>query len=439
MTEEYGFGSIPGVEGDVTKVENNYKNWEDGEYKARGIHSYVSNDKDRGLPIFVVQGDKLVARFKLLILTNDEETGTEIEAEGPPMSTTITEMRMLVRAFGGDPSKLPAEGTTKFLQDAMDMINSARQTKRAGVKNGWVKWVEGQNPPTGKDVFLWQFKGFWCEKGTNPVAFEVLHRPSGLNGAYDEDIAWAKFELIADAWGNPSPYAGYEISIKVYNPYNGSTKEQGGKLFPATNVGAKGGIPVGVSRWLHFLTLYTMPDYANRWWESDPEKSDFGVNEFDNPLVVVNHLALASKRLVVASLSTGKTGGVKLNLDDLGIYKGQPIDLDQQQAEADAQPSALYEFVEYAEKAAGIAIFKPTAKGANEINLDFTDDGKVWAKDKLVPAWNELELPIENGKRFVGKLSDAELVKLTNYLRRQNGEVVIENPDLSEAEGVDSF
>lgn len=402
-----------GVQGDPTVQETNYKSWEDGEYEATGIHSFITKDKDRDDPLFVPQGDKSVTRFKLTLIQKDPSTQDSIEVEGPPMSATAAEMRMLVRAFGGDINKLPAEPTSKFLLDAKEECNKSKKRVKCGVKGGWVKWVAGMNPPIGKELFTWKFKGFWNKDNPTPISF--------VNDAFGNSVVQAKFEIVADGWGNPSPYAGYEISTPVYNPFTGSYVEINGHLRPATVVGEKGGVPTNVKRFLTFVSLFCSPDFAHHEWQGDLEKSEFGINEFENPLPVVAKYMKNSGKLACAALSEKskgvRKGDPKLALEDLVPYKGQQVvDLDQRKVEETKQPGELELFVRAADKIAGFSVFKPTPANSNEINLEFTDQGKEWAVKTLAPMWDKLELPMVGNRRQIGTLDKDQLKTLTERL-----------------------
>jgi hypothetical protein len=421
MAEDFMIDGPFGVVGDPSVQESNYKSWDAGDYMMVGIHSFITIDKDRNQPIFKMQGDQLVARFKILILQKDLETQNTLEVEGPAMSATVPQMCMLVRAFGGDPSKLPTEATSMFLNMVQDELHKYGKERKAHLKEagGWVSWVEGLNPPT-KDIFTWLCVGFYTKGNDTPVRFKE-NSGTGPNGSYTEDIAFAKFRIVSDGWGNPSLYDGYETSIKIYNPFSGEADDKGR---PATALGLKGGIPMHVKRFMHLISVCCSADFNTHQWTADLEKSKYGINEIANPLPVVDADIKAAKRLVCAALSENRNGRIQLAIDDLSVYKGKEIDLAKDAAEAAKQPSELELFVRKAEKIAGFPIFKTTPPNSNSITLEFTPEGVEWAKKTLAPVWDKLGLPTENGRRTLGKLTPEQLKQLTLSI---------------ETDGIDSF
>lgn len=423
MTEnEFGFEDVFGVAGDETIQETgNYKTYEDGDYRVKGIHTYIKKD-DRENPIFVPQGDNMVARFKLILLeTRSTENQTvEVEVEGPPMSATYAQMMLLVRAFGGDIVGLPSEATTKFLLDAKDAANRGGRVRKANVKGGWVKFIEGMNPPA--EAFTWEFQGFRSHDGSKPVRF-IKKTQNGPNGAYDEDFAYADFMVVGDRFELESPYNGYRLSVKIKNPFDGRVIEsRSGMKVPATKIGQKGGIPVDVIRFKEFCATFCPLEFFKHEWVADVERSNFGVNELENPLAVVDAYARRANKRAIAKLGFNKYNFPTLDVDGFIPARSVGTGLASTVPAAPKQPTELEAFYDYVTKEYGKDIFSPTDKSADEINLDLTPKGISWAKETLVPIWDALALPVENGKRYIGKLDADQLKLLTIELRKLKGE-----------------
>lgn len=421
---EFGFDSDDpfGVQGDESVVEQgNYKTFENGDhYRVKGIHSFIKKDPDRDLPIFVPQGDNMIARFKLIMLeTRSTENQTvEVEVEGPPMSATYGQMLLLVRAFGGDISKLSPEPTTKFLLDAQEAANRGGKIRKAKVKDGWANFVEGANPPA--DPYTWELRGFRSPDNSTPVHFQEKEQ-QGKNGTFPRNFAYADFAIVANAYGLETPYKGYRLSVKINNPFDGGVaKNKSDKVIPTTKIGQQGGIPVDVKRWISLRDAF-FNDFRHE-WESDPERSTFGTNELENPLVVVDDHVRKNPKYAMAKLTYNQYGYPTVDVNDFIPAMHQP----QASHPIKQQPTELEAFYDYVTKKHGKDIFSPTDKNADEINLDLTPKGIAWAKETLVPLWDKLELPIENGKRYIGKLSPEQLTSLTAEIRKLNGEGVNE-------------
>lgn len=425
------FNDMFGVSGDETiQEQGSYKVFENGDYRVIGIHTYLKKD-ERDDPIFVPQGDSMVARFKLT--TFEIREGVEVEVEGPPMSATYQQMVLLVRAFGGDVSALSPEPTSKFLLDAKDQINRARKVRKATVKDGWVKFVEGSTPPA--EAYTWQFKGFRSNDGSTPVRF-ITKNQTGPNGAYDETFAYADFVIVGNRYELDCPYNGYRVSVKMKNPFDGGRIKGKYGEAPSTASGQKGGIPIDVKRFREFCATFCNMDLFQHAWTEDVERSEFGINEFENPLPVIDAYARKAGKRAIAKLGFNKHNYPTLDMTDFipAVSQGV-VDLDKQQQSAAKQPTELEAFYDYVVKKYGNTIFLPTPKDADEINLAFTADGINWAKSTLVPIWTALDYPVTDGKRYIANLTPEQLVTLTNELRKLNGDA----PDLTYAEGIDSF
>lgn len=417
---EFGFDDSFGIQGDSTVVEQggNFKIFEDGTYRVKGIQIYLKKD-ERELPVFVPQGDDMVARFKLIMLeTRSTENQTvEVEVEGPPMSATMAQMVMLVRAFGGDISKLPAEATTKFLLEAQDSANRGGKVRVATVKGGWVKYVEGATPPEAH--YTWEFRGFRSPDGSVPARFQEKEQ-QGSNGTFTRDYAYADFVVVGDQYEMPSAYAGYRLSVKINNPFDGGVaSNKAGKDIPTTKIGQKGGIPIDVKRWMGFVSAFCRGFQHD--WVSDPEKSSLGLNELQNPLAVVDSFARKAAGRAIGKLTFNRFGFPALDVADFLPARNSGVVI-----AAPVQPTELEAFYHYVTQQYGKDVFSPTDKNSDEINLNFTPKGVEWAKETLVPLWDKLTLPIENGKRYIGNLAPEQLTLLTAELRKLNGEGVNE-------------
>jgi hypothetical protein len=388
-----------------TVKENTFTSIPDGSYEVNGIADFFSLD-DRNLPVFVPQGDQIVARFHLSLtpeeLKKQADAGVEI-TQGPAMSADHQHLLLLARAFGVDVKGLPEGDTTTFLVELQNRINAAgkKQTVKVNGGQGWAKYMTGTNPDTSV-MYLWAFSGFASEDKSTPVRFQTVSFPGKKPGtSYSQSVVYAWFKLVGDMYGRPTPFDGFSLRMKVVNPFEGEVQK------------------IAAERWDRFVKLYC-PSTDNWDWIEDPERSVYGVNETANPIVVFEGEAKKAGRKALAQFKTNDHGVPKMDIMDFAPFD-PPIDLDQRKVEESSQPRELADLVELidhicAEKT-GSKAFEPTAKDANVINLKLTDAGTVWAKENLVPAWDSAKLPLFDSRRVIGKLSGAECGMLEKVLR----------------------
>lgn len=402
------------VKGDPTIEEKGGVDpFPDGEVQVVKILKWIKQD-DRQLPIFAVMGDQIKAMF-VLDITDAEKTRTNRQ-EGPAMSATRSQLVALVRAFGGDTSKLPEGETSAFLLAVMAAVENNTKPRKAKVYKGWVQWVEGANPPS--DYYLWEYVGARSLDRTEPIRF-IKKTRQGRKGTYEADTLILTFRIVADYLGGATPYAGYTLDVQMYNPFEGVSSDG---LRPATKIGKSGGNPADVERFLAFVKVFCTSDAMRHVWQGNPEKSKFGVDELEMPFVVINDYAKKAARRVIGKLDFSDGGAPKVDLKDF-----RPAQATMQNVQTEALPStqttALYDLWQLIEEVItpDVDVFKPTPKDSGDIVLDLTAEGRKWAKENLVPAWDSLELPVDNGVRFIGKLNDDQLRDLAEYLKVANG------------------
>lgn len=416
QVDEFGFEFT----GDPTKIEKNYSEpFPMGDTKVFKIAKWIKVDGERSLPIFVPMGNEMKCMFEWAVpvdelLRLEGVLGRKVD-RGPVMSATYAEMVALVDAFGGNITLLPKGETSAFLMTVQALLEENTTARVCRVnKDGWVQYVEGANPPSV--IYCWKYAGSRSADSPASVPVRFVTVPQkGRNGTeYDATFVWSSYVIVGDDWGNPSPYNGYSIDVKMNNPF-----DDPGLTRPRFKLGAQGGKPIDVERFENFVSVFCPQVYSHS-WQSDPEKSGYGVDELDNPFVVIDDLARKSG-VVVKGLLEFSAGG-KPKIDPSKFRASQaPIDVDAQQAKAMQQSSALEELYTLIEDVLSpdFRVFESTDPNADEINFTFTAQGKKWAKEVLVPAWTVLKLPVENGFRFIKKLNDDQLTALTNYLMPQ--------------------
>src|SRR5574341_756544 len=289
------------VQGDPNiKEGGNFTKFEAGVYEVNGIFGWTKKCKDdKDLPIFVPQGSGMVVRPTLRL---------EDGSEGPPITVNRAEMVCLVKAFGGDVKALPVEESSRFLLAAQEQANKIGKKRTCRVnKDGWTNLnsIEGAVPPAQTLVndelfpilYQWEYVEARSPKGTTPPRWEKV---PAFDGKGERDIAYFTFRLAGSSDGMPTPYDGFEIDVELWNPFEGVLNRLGGPA-PATKVGMKGGIPIGVKRLLKFFECFC-PEMKSHKWQTDPEKSELGIDETENPLPVLDRYASRGKRRALAPI-----------------------------------------------------------------------------------------------------------------------------------------
>lgn len=392
------------------KEKTEYPRLADGDYKVNGILDYFSTD-ERELPVFTTQSgnDQMVARLHLR-----QTNGTQ----GPAMSLDRNRLILLAKAFGADIRGLPDQNSTTFLVEIQTRANAAakEQTARVNGGEGWAKYVSGTNPETNV-MYCWKFTGFSNAEGEKDerLQFKSIQLPGKKGGQYYQSFAHAWFRLEGDMYGRPTPYDGYSTRLMIVNPFWGVDNKTGEQ----TNEVSK----IAVERWDTFVKLFC-PDMDNWNWTTDPEQSPYGTDELANPIVVFDGEAKKTGRKGLAAFKVNEKGYPKMDILDFVPFD-PPVDLDARKAEETSQPSELFQLVELidqlCEESLKSKAFEPTDKSANKINLTFTDAGKAWAKEHLVPAWETTKLPVFEGKRLIGKLDGVQCALLERTLRNTFG------------------
>lgn len=165
----------------------------DGKYKLSGIQWFTLDEE--GAPIFVVQKNStnLVARFRGIVSGADD---------GPPGSVSVGEVALLVKAFGGDPDKLPPrDDPAAFLIAARDAINNSEKTLEVVVSGGWINRIPGMSLPVNK-YFQFEVSRFTTADDVGEVAPK-----EGSWGRY----FGVEFKVVGDMQGHPTKFDGATI------------------------------------------------------------------------------------------------------------------------------------------------------------------------------------------------------------------------------------
>lgn len=245
-----GIGGIPSQE-DIEKAEAGQRQYEDGDYKVVSI-KWFDDDKhtDDEAPIFVPQGDELVARCRML---------PDGEEDGPPFSVGPGEVLALARAFGVDVAKdWPdiEKDSSRFLSAVERATAKADKEVKVTVKGGWVSYVPGMSLPRDEEFQLVYVGCFTKNKGGELSWIDMTYGRSAILG----------FKVIGDLDGDKTPYNGYVQRIFV--PYGFSVDPDDPDM-PTFESDDKGTTTSAVT--CYNLILAMCPDLleATKW--NDPE------------------------------------------------------------------------------------------------------------------------------------------------------------------------
>lgn len=221
--------------------ETTFDQFPDGKYKVKGFEWFTKDEKDR--PILVAQKDgKLVGRLRFNLSTGEE---------GPPMSCTLADMNLLVKAFGV--TKLPnlpdesyAAMVTKYMVDIRNLC--ADKELEVEVKKGWVNDIPGSGVPEGT---YW----FYISDVSSPEKNEK-GEPKPKLGDYGF-FFFVTFTVDSEK-GHDSPYKGATFTELV--PYGIVVNDNGEAEFEKIKEGKYAGQNTGPATLLNKLMILGAPD-----------------------------------------------------------------------------------------------------------------------------------------------------------------------------------
>jgi hypothetical protein len=397
-------------ESDPNVSPSQFDKFPQGEVVVSGIYSYVYLD-EVGSPFYKERDGRPQTMLKLRMADG---------SEGPPMSATPAELALLVIAFAGEQyvSKLPAMQTSaQYLLTAKQIVNCEAEEQRGKVParqtacvsaSGYVRSLTGMGLPTDR-MFRFVLEDIRNIDGTTaPLRF--IEHPS-----FRQAVLSMRFRVAGDMMGNKTIYDGAPVNVLMENPFDGvyeGTNAEGLTIrSPKLKVNSNHSRPMAVSRLLNFINIFC-PELADEQkpyeWVSDPLRSSYGTDEAANPIIVIADHALRGGRQGLGKMEISeksKRRVPKLDLASLMAVEGGTAPV----AETHA-PDALeilYATVErLVQKAKGTAAFKPNS-------VEWTDEGKEWAQDKLKTIWDFLNLP---QPRVIGNLDLKQATALNSML-----------------------
>lgn len=367
--------------------ESQFDTFADGKHPVTGI-TWITNDEE-GAPIFVANKGRtpLVARYRSIL---------ESEESGPPGSVSPAEVIMLVKAFGGDPSKLPDREVdpTAFLMAARDQINNSDKVVSVTVSSGWINHVPGMNLPPDK-YFTFQYAGITTKNDEDQISWK--------EGQYGKWFG-ANLRVVGDLQLRSTPYDGYEQFVMV--SYGLTVNEQGTPEY-ATRVKEGTSQKVWTSAAVGFSKFVAA-------FAPQIEQADF--QDVHNILPELNELGLREQRRAVGQVTRSKTGFINVNISSLASIEEAPLpmpeDEDEKPAERDVEDEVketdtLGQIYDLIDTGAGKGAFS---------NGSLNAKGKQWCKEHLKPFLTEHGM-----KARMDAWTDEEQKKVLSFLRSEVG------------------
>jgi len=345
------------------------KTFDDGKYKVNGI-AWVTTD-DAESPIFKARKNSaaLYAVYKTLLLNGED---------GPPGSVSPGEVPLLVRAFGGDPAKLPDRTTdpTAFLIAARTAINAVSKELEVRVSGGWIQDVPGMSLPVDS-YHTFELTKIFTKNEEGDFSW--------TKGEYGNYFV-AEFTVVANLQGRPSAYDGAKITGIV--SYGMKVNPDGDPEFETTDKGEWTSNAVVFSK---FLGAFVPGVYEINF--ADPS----------NILPEVMDEYGRNKRRAVTQVVKNKHGRVGINIKGFASVDADiaPMPMDEPDKELPArevedetnEPPIMEQIYNLIDEKAGGGAFgadgKLTPKGREWCKGDFKDFLKEKGYKASFDAWND--------------------------------------------------
>ncbi len=355
--------------------ESDFPEHEPGEYVVR-FKEWKHPDM-YGLPVLQPvdwpSGMVLLARY-----------GTELEdgEEGPPGSLDpLTELALFVRAFGGDPSGIPAgleyDDAPKLLAELEPTLTGTTKVAVTEKSAPWIKFVEGMALPEDES-YLVKYGEITSKNSSGMPSWVPSERYE------DNFIVWGNLRVVS------GDYKGARMRFLLEYPFE-FDPERLKPCFVRNAGGPKAGeLRAASRRWKNFMDVFGVP------------ADEFDTSKLDDVHNICPELERELKKANQVALVEIKTGKNRADMDRLTrIPKGMslPDDVEAEAEQAELPPFEPPKVDEDLTKARAFlrqAITqeartfhkndKLTAWQADDAN-DFalTDEGKAWAKEVLVP------------------------------------------------------
>lgn len=361
----------------VDPKESQFSKAEKGKYIVTGIADIFSCDAS-GIPVFKPVQNNLKAMAHFV-----RQDGSP---EQPAWSGTAEDFYDLAKAFGADVTDLQPANTSAFLVEILKRAASGSPLEVYVNGEGWVGPIAVLLPKEG--IYRLGFVGGRSVDGSQPLEFKertrTFTRDNTTNTVTRSELTLI-FEILSAVDGN-TRYAGQRIFLLLENPFDGVGENEDGPV-PQFRVGKNGGQLVATTRLLKFIEIFWPEGLEGYHWASDPEKSVFGINELENPILVIVEKAKIAKRQAYASISPTSGGFLKtdlLRLMPLSDAPPQPV--------RQISRPRLMELIGIINEIVSNESMTVAFDAKLGSPFALTKAGKVWCRANIAPLWNKLEL-----------------------------------------------
>ena len=182
------------IPSDYVPEKEELKPFPDGKYKATGITWFTLDERQN--PVVVAQKDgRMVGRCRFKVVGQED---------GAPMSLELSEMSLLVKAFGGDLTSLPEIPTldkpgkvSAYMTAVEKAIEASDKEVSIEVSGGWVS----NNSIPGMDVIGFIY---FVYEDTLPAKSGKIESTDGQYGRY----FITRWKVLGGEGGGPSPFTG---------------------------------------------------------------------------------------------------------------------------------------------------------------------------------------------------------------------------------------
>jgi hypothetical protein len=392
----------------ITPKQGDFGEFPEGSYQMVGIEDYFStDDSDIPLPVFKPVQNELKAHCHFRITVD--------MAQLPAWSGTVQDYVRLATAFGADLTAIKAEPTTKFLFAIQNSINAVSPNTTIFVnKKGWVQKINALLPPT--NIYQLAFINAFSVDKSKPITFQ--DKEFNFSGRIEvHQIVKFQFEIVSDLQDNDQ-YVGTRFTINVFNPFDAPKNGA-----PAFHVHKNGGMLKSERRIRTFANIFWVDDVDGYTWQADPEKSAYGINEVENPVVVITEKAKESGRRAVAKVEIDDRGFFKMDLLDLVPGKSAPVNVKPLTPPTVTGNIPVHlTLIKTVNDHAFPDIGENALISGPEGPYGLSSKGGTWCKEHLVPLWDDLKLPVTpEGKHDFSLLSREQAAQLVNSLDKKLG------------------
>jgi hypothetical protein len=420
---------------DPSKTSSDFEKFPSGKHQVMGIFGYGTVDES-GTPFYKEINSRTAARISLR-MADKCSCGKEHEPEGPPMTVDAAQLALLVAAFAGEEAVklLPEDrSTVQYLLTALAAANCdlpSQANKKPAVQEvtvndeGWATFVTGASLPSDR-IFRWKVRGFRSiDGGADEIHFAMTNYGKG-----DREIVRVDMVVAGDLHGKKTIYDGARVTVDLENPFNGTTTIEDSDGFPHTLPAAKVNVktnsrPISVARMRNFVRCF-WPEMGKYEWQTDATRSDYGVNEAADPIVVIADKVMKGGMYAIGKLSQApKSNRLFLDVKELVPPEDAGTIVIEDKAEEDSKfqdSMALVNLADFIDKQVKGEHGKDAKAFKDVTNYSLTAEGVAWCKENMLEFWDKLGLPKEGNNRKLTLLDEEQAKMLLDAIKAKFAE-----------------